>query len=149
MANKHVWTVGMVLVAMQAAPAAGAENLKKCREISEPSARLACYDSLSAPGDPETPDRRIERQTRQFGLNEQQKAPEERKEVEQVSAKIASVGGGRVTLDNGMVWKVTDGSRMINWLREGQIATIRPGLFSGYRMTVVGVTGKAVVVRTQ
>jgi hypothetical protein len=148
MASKRVWAVG-VLAATLTGPAAAASQLEKCREIAEPSARLACYDSVSGAAAPEDPDERVDRQTRQFGLTEQQKAPEDRKEVEQVSAKITAVGGGRVTLENGMVWKVTDGSRMTEWLLKGQVATIRQGLFSGYRMTVDGVTGKAVVVRMQ
>lgn len=149
MANKHMWVVGTMLLVLQAPSAGAASKLGKCREIAESAARLACYDTVSGRADQETNEERVERQIRQFGLTELQKAPEERKEVEQVSAKIASVGGGRVTLDNGMVWKVTDGRSLLGWVQEGQVITIRRGLFSGYRMTVDGVTGKAVVVRMQ
>lgn len=149
MANRGILTAGAVLVALQVSPAVAASKLDKCRQIADPAARLSCYDAISGRLEQETSEERVERQTRQFGLSEQRKAPEERKEVEHVSARISSVGGGRVTLDNGMVWKVTDGSGLLGWVREGQMATIRQGLFSGYRMTIDGVTGKAVVVRTQ
>ena len=148
MAYRYIFTAGAMLVALQVS-AAEASDLSGCKEISEPSARLACYDSLAGGVVEESHDTRIQRQTRQFGLSEQQKAPEERKEVERISAKILSAGGRRVTLDNGMVWKVTDGEDLLGWVREGQMATIRKGLFSGYRMTVDGVTGKAVVDRVQ
>lgn len=149
MANRAILTAGAILVASQVSPALAASKLENCREIADPAARLSCYDSISGRVEQETHKERIERQTRHFGLSEQQKAPEERKEVEHVSARIASIGGGRVQLDNGMVWRVADGSDLLGWVREGQLATIRQGLFSGYRMTVDGVTGKAVVVRMQ
>lgn len=145
-------TIGIgcaMLLTLQAPFAHAGSAIEACREIADPSERLACYDAEAGRPPEETPEARVERQTRQFGLAERQKAPEERKEVETVSGTIVSVGTSRVTLDNGMVWKITDGGNLLQWLQEGQVATIERGIFSGYRMTVKGVNGKAVVTRLQ
>lgn len=152
MASKGLILAGAALAATMATPAMAQGSIEDCRSIADSAKRLACYDALSgqsrqAQPVPESDEARVERQTQQFGLTEQQKAPEDRKEVERVTAAITGISGSRITLDNGMVWRVTDGSKLLDWAREGQVATVKQGFLSGYRMTVEGVRGLAVVER--
>jgi hypothetical protein len=120
-------------------------TLRSCQEIGDSAQRLACFDALAAGGKKVSTERRV----KQFGLNERSKAPEDRKEVGQVSAAVVSAHGSQVQLDNQMVWRVVDNADLVGWIRPGQKATVKPGLLSGYRMQVDGVRGIMVVTRVR
>lgn len=148
MSKKRIIAVGAMMAVLHSAPAFAEEDLNACRKITDPAKRLECYDSLSnVPA--ETSEARVERQTENFGLTERQKAPENRKEVGEITGRIAALAGSQLTLDNGMVWKITDGGRLRDWLQVGQLATISQGLLSGYRLQVQEAKGIAVVKRVQ
>ena len=116
MSKKLIIAVGAMMAVLHSAPAFAEEDLNACRKITDPAKRLECYDSLSnVPA--ETPEARVERQTENFGLTERQKAPENRKEVGEITGRIAALAGSQLTLDNGMVWKITDGGRLRDWLQ--------------------------------
>ncbi|KMS60451.1 hypothetical protein V474_00865 [Novosphingobium barchaimii LL02] len=144
--GNRIAAVALVL-AFAATPAMAADKLEKCVSVIGATQRLACYDALAGRAADETPQQTADRQTRQFGLAEKQKAPQDRKEVEQIDSKVSSVSGTRIVLENGMSWKVEDGGHFLEWVRPGQVATVKKGLMSGYRMMVDGLNGKAVVTR--
>lgn len=130
------------VVLMPETAAAANEN---CRAIKDSTQRLACYDARE---DQKGKDN-VVRQKANFGLNERQKAPEDRQEVAAISSKIVQVSGRRIVLENGAVWEFDDDSRVIFWVRPGQGVTIKRGLMGGYRASVEGVSGLEVVARVQ
>lgn len=119
------------------------DTVASCRRVGDAVKRLACYDAIA--------DRDLEstkvRQQKQFGLTERQKAPEDRKEADSITASVASASGLRIALDNGMVWRVVDNQRAADWVQKGRKVTVERGLLSGYRMNVEGVNGTMVVER--
>ncbi|TCM19444.1 hypothetical protein EDF56_10380 [Novosphingobium sp. PhB165] len=143
---------GLVLTMLGASPALAASPLESCRAIGDAAQRLACYDAIpikgqkaAAPADP----------VASFGLTETQKQKVAREQpdvpapVEDVTSKIAVLSATQVTFDNGMVWKVTDGSDILTWARIGQEATVKRGTLGGYRLTIQKVNRLAVVTRVQ
>jgi hypothetical protein len=132
-----------VVAALMPHPAAAANE--NCRAIQDPMRRLACYDAR----EDQKKEDRTARQKASFGLSEARKAPEDRNEVDAVSAKIAQVNGTRIVLDNGAVWEFGHDSHMAFWLRPGQAVTIKRGLVGGYRASVDGVNGREAVTRVR
>lgn len=157
MTNRWILGATAGVLALQAQAALAAPTLDQCRALQDPQARLACYDAISAPPvlppAPVEPAARREEQTKNFGLTEQQKAPEQRAEVEEVQATISGVRNGRsgpiLELDNGQTWQVGTDGNLHQWLKTGQVVTIKRGLLSGYRLRADGVTGMEKAQRLQ
>jgi hypothetical protein len=152
MVNRWIFGTAVAVLAVQAQVALAAPTMEECRALQDAQARLACYDSMSAPAPvaPAAAAAAVEaNKEKNFGLAERQKAPEERSEPEQVQAKISSISGSRVVLDNGQEWQVTTDRNLFDRLRVGQTATIKRGVMSGYRIYVDGVTGMETVRRIQ
>ncbi len=144
---------GFVLAMLGASPALAVSPLEECRAIAEPTQRLTCYDAIPIKGQKETPPADP---VAGFGLTETQKAQKQAREhperpapVDAVTSKIAMLSATQVTFDNGMVWKVTDGSDILTWARIGQEATVKRGTLGGYRLTIKKVSRMAVVSRVQ
>jgi hypothetical protein len=134
-------TLGLALGAGYPAAAAS----QNCRAIQDPAKRLACYDAR----EDQKHEDKVAHQKADFGLSEEQKAPEDRNAVAEVSGKIVRVNGSRIYLANGAVWAFAHDSRLIDWVRPGQQVTIKRGLVGGYRATVSGVNGREAVTRIQ
>lgn len=143
---------GLVLAMLGASPALAASPLETCRAIGDSAQRLACYDAIPIKGQKEVPADPMA----SFGLSEtqkQQKAAREQPDkpalVDDVTSKIAMLSATQVTFENGMVWKVTDGSDILTWARIGQEATVKRGTLGGYRLTIKKVSRIAVVARVE
>lgn len=109
-----------------------AQTLSACRSLSEPMARLACYDRLAdapqAPAAaavvaPATPER--------FGLPEATASSS----LDEIQSRVGAGFNGwdpksRIRLENGQVWQIVDGSsaaldpgaRQV-WIRRGVLGT--------------------------
>ena len=140
------WALGTIAMLGIGAPNAAFAANQNCRGISDPTQRLACYDAREDKEQRRGEDKAA-RQKENFGLSEKQKEPEDRNEVEAISAKIVKVGGTRLYLDNDAVWELARDSRIINWIRPGQEVTIKKGMVGGYRAVVSGVSGREAVTR--
>jgi len=144
---------GLVLAMLGASPALAAAPLETCRAIGDSVQRLACYDAIpvkgqkeTAPADPMASFGLTETQKRQKVAREQ---PDKPAPTEDVTSKIAMLSATQVTFDNGMVWKVTDGSDILTWARIGQEATVKRGTLGGFRLTIKKVSRMAVVARVE
>ncbi|WP_156457637.1 hypothetical protein [Altererythrobacter sp. Root672] len=143
-------------MAVQGAAAWAAPTVEECRVIPDREKRLDCYDQIpvATPVNPAqaATDRQAE-QERNFGLAESAKPQEERAEAAEVTAKIVSVRDGRsgkiIELDNGHEWQITSNGNLQRWLKPDQVATIKRGMLSGYRLTIEGVTGSETLRRLQ
>ena len=97
-------TLLLLILTFPLAHGQGTDPYQHCRKIVEPMARLACYDA-TAPVDPRVP---AGRASANFGL------PERNTETVIHSAVSADFSGWksntRITLENGQVWQVVDGS---------------------------------------
>ncbi len=142
---KVAWFLVSAAASVALMPDATFAANKNCRAVEEPAQRLACYDARE---DQKKEDRTV-RQKANFGLSEEQKAPEERNEIEAVGSKIVQVNGSRVVLENDPVWQFERTSRITFWVRPGQDITIKKGLVGGYRASVKGVNGLDPVTRVQ
>lgn len=108
------------------APALAQEAaLARCRTITEPMARLACYDAIKPAADT-------------IGLP----TPAARGEAESVATSIAGeflgwVPNGQITLANGQVWRVIDGSRGVYKLSNPKVE-IKRGALGSFNLDIEG-----------
>lgn len=115
----------LVLLAFLGGPALAQEAaLTRCRAISDPMQRLACYDAIK-PADT-------------FGLP----AAAAKAEVETVGTSIAGeflgwAPGGQITLANGQIWRVIDGSRGVYKLSNPKVE-IKRGALGSYLLDIEG-----------
>lgn len=156
---KLVVPAGLVALAAVSIALHGAElpaELVECRTLSSTVARLGCYDQV-VDAHTAIPDRAAEGQKAApvaresvlspsqedlFGKDEaeKRKAVEEAtgtKEIEQIEATVIEVrratsGMAIITLDNGQIWKQTDGSR--TRLSANDQITIRRASFGSYML---------------
>ena len=141
-------------------------GLARCRAISDPAARLACYDALTPPGGetrttPETkgapaaaPSGAVQPAPQppagQFGL-EDRVAP--KKGPEQMESRVKGRFEGWwptaiIELANGQVWQVTDsGSRFYDL--DSPKVTITRGVFGAFYLSVEGENWTARVQRVR
>lgn len=99
--------------------------LARCRAITEPMARLACYDAIKPAADT-------------IGLP----TPEARGDVPSVVTTIAGeflgwVPNGQITLANGQVWRVIDGSRGVYKLNNPKVE-IKRGALGSFNLDIEG-----------
>lgn len=132
-----------------------------CAEMSNPEEQLACFDTavenLSAPAQTANPEPESNASDRRAGLIEAYEAPsvsesqslyrhtEELQfamltpfKATVVSVRIYSDGRFSVELDNGDVWRETEGSK-VRTPKPGDSVEVRKGAGSGYRMKVDGI----------
>jgi hypothetical protein len=131
--------------------------------LNSDAERLACFDETyarSAEMRAERERQQAETREGQFGLpvrEQMASGPDGRQNLEQdgtepgITAKIAAVSeeGRRavVQLDNGQVWRETDGSTMRNRVREGWTATITRHWSGAYEMRFAERSGYLRVAR--
>ncbi len=157
------FTIGLLLVSLLGSGPASAQGDKRksppgavaklaaCRQITEDTARLACFDREVAAFDVALRDRKVAvvdqeevRKTRRtlFGIALPRiklfdDADDGEPEIKQVTAVIKSTSqgeGGRIifTLDDGAVWAQTDDYPVYYAVKPGQKVTIKRGALSSY-----------------
>jgi hypothetical protein len=99
--------------------------LARCRTITEPMARLACYDAIRPAADA-------------IGLP----TPEARGDTPSVTTTIKGeflgwVPNGQITLANGQVWRVIDGSRGVYRLNNPKVE-IKRGALGSFNLDIEG-----------
>lgn len=143
-----------------AAPSANSPSASVPSSVSSPAART----TTTAPGAPPpvapvastvTPATVVD----DFGRDSimaktaKKKDKEEKKDVEPIQATIVhswKIIGGRfaVRLDNGQVWRETEGTK-VGFPKEGRTVKISKGRLGGYRMKIEQITRVAWVRRTK
>jgi hypothetical protein len=116
----------IALSSVAAGPAVAQEAaLARCRTITEPMARLACYDAIKPAADT-------------IGLP----TPEARGDTPNVVTTIAGeflgwVPNGQITLANGQVWRVIDGSRGVYKLNNPRVE-VKRGALGSFNLDIEG-----------
>lgn len=133
------------------------QELVKCREVADPTARLACYDAqatrleqATAAGDVVISDRASLREARRglFGF----KLPtlgifgggnDDKEEIKSIEGVIASArpfgyGAWRITLEDGSVWEQTDDERPVFDPAKGDKVKVYTGALGTFRMNIAG-----------
>ena len=139
------------------------DAIRKCRDIAEDAARLACYDgatgsfiAASDSGEIELVDRQRADRTRKdlFGFSGA-RLPfftdgEEIKEIESTITRVRRIGrdGWQITIEDGdAVWQITNPPMRFNPPRVGDKVVIERGALTSYFIKVrtqIGVKGKRV-----
>lgn len=121
-----------------------------CSGVSEPAARLACYDKAFPPP-PEVIAAVSEKAHAEFGLNKprdqgdgMEPASPERIESRVVKVDHGSNGQRSFTLENGQVWALTE-SRTGGHVNAGDVVQVRKGLMNGFQL----VTPSGVLLRVR
>ena len=127
-----------------------------CRKVEDGAQRLACYDKAvdgmaqaEAKGDLVTVDREQRRAVRRqaFGLNLPSLAffdrGEKSGEADRITAKVAAAsrdpfGKWVIKLDDGAVWRQTDGHYLDHDAHRGSSVEIRKGTLGSFLMKVDG-----------
>lgn len=138
-------------------PAAEMQALAACRQVSEPAARLACYDQASAKlaeaverRDVVVLDRSEIKRTRRslFGFSLPSiplfrgEQGEEQSEIESKVTSASSLGMGKwqIVIEDGAVWQTTESSNMRD-PKAGQKIVIKKGALGNYFIRVNGQRG--------
>ncbi len=158
--------IASAAAALPAAAADGLDRLRACAAVRDASARLACYDAemqrlgkVSAPAAavqaPQAPTQApagaataAPPPPAAFGLPQRPEA-----ELQSISSRIAGRfegwhPGARVTLANGQVWEVIDGTRGVYDL-DRPAARVRRGMLGSFFLEVEGVSATPKVRRVQ
>ncbi|MBQ0934343.1 hypothetical protein [Ideonella paludis] len=137
-----------------------AADWQRCRQVSEASARLACYDKLAdmAVAQPAAPVAAampavplpVQTPAERFGM--EQKVAQEGA-VDTITSMLPGDFEGwdaktKFTLANGQVWQVTDGSR-VYWPAKNPKVTIRRGVLGAFYLQIEGLNTTAKVKRLQ
>jgi hypothetical protein len=120
--------------------------LDRCKAVRESGARLACYDATmakregtSAASASASAAATAGGQTG-FGLPVQRVAPEPTMIESRVAGRLEGWSQGtRISLSNGQLWEVVDGSRATHYL-DSPIVRVKRGLLGSYFMEIEGVS---------
>lgn len=141
-----------------------AESLQRCRVLQDQASRLACYDRLAASATSGStvqaqPGVTASAQTSPVGAPAAQAsfglpASEDPSRVTSLQSSIPGRfdgwdPGGRITLANGQVWQVVDGSRAWFPGLQDVKATIRTGAFGAFYLEIEGQNNSPRVRRVQ
>jgi len=139
-----VFLVGLFFLSMQAF--SYDSDIQNCIDISDPTARLACYDAIFKKNKSIEEVTIIPKKIEAIKTEEQKKKDfgmEKPKEYSAITAKIMDVnkrGNYKIyiTLDNDQVWRSVESIYDRVPVRKGQIVTISEAYISGYIMKVEG-----------
>jgi len=135
---------GLLAPSAQAAEDAA---VQRCRAIAEAAPRLACYDAMPSRAVPAAPPGATSpgpaaaaaapAPTVVPGFGQQR-----RDEPQTITSQIAGVFEGwgprsRITLANGQVWQVEDGSEGVYFLQSPKV-TVRRALMGGFQLEIEG-----------
>jgi hypothetical protein len=140
-------TLAFVLLSWlpQAALCADPAQIERCRTVTDPAERLACFDRASA-----APAKALVPSPQDFG-----KPAPEPAQVSKVSAglrEFARSARGRAVfvLDNGQTWSQLEGdTSVVHEPVPGVQVTIERGLFDTYNLSLSGWNGMVKVRRLQ
>ena len=126
-----------------------------CRALADSAQRLACYDAMpvgaapraAAPAVAAAPDRTAEQN---FGMEKAAK----KQEPEYIESTVVGdfdgwSGNTRITLANGQVWRIADGSTAVLPQMHNPKVRIKRGIFGVLYFQVVGQNNMARVRREQ
>jgi hypothetical protein len=105
---------------------------RRCRQLTDPAGRLACYDGLATlPAAPPA-----SAAAASFGL------PRPADEIQEVVTRYEGLfegwsPGDRIRLANGQVWQIADDSRAVYRLRDPKV-TVRRGALGRFVLDVEG-----------
>jgi hypothetical protein len=157
----------LLLALAMAAPAAaqGTASLQACRALTDPAARLACYDALPLPAAapapapaataapaaavPAAPAAAAATAQSNFGL--EAKAAQDAPDAVDSTIEGRFEGWGsktRIKLANGQVWEVSDGSQGVLNLSNPKVR-VRRGVFGAFYMDIEGTNRSPKVRRVQ
>lgn len=126
-------------------------TVTRCREIEADAARLACFDAaatrLAAAGEVAVVSRQDveQNQRRLFGFNvsalnpfENSDRPDNLQSISATMASARSLGRGEwlITLDDGSVWRKTDGAEVLFSTTRQNPVTVRRAALGSYMMKV-------------
>ena len=135
------------------------QDLVKCKQIAEPTARLACFDGqvtkleqATNAGDLVIADRATMRQTRKglfgfrlpgLGLFGGNKGGADADEVTEIDSTVSSArqfgyGNWRLTLADSSVWEQTEDTKLVFDPKSGSKAHIYKGTLGTYRVNIDG-----------
>jgi hypothetical protein len=146
--KRVVWL--SVAWAATASPFAFAQDsgLQKCRAITEPAQRLACYDALpvATPAPPAAPARSP---LARFGFEDRPQGDELASAQSHVAGRYDGWGPrSLIRLANGQVWEVIDGSS--GWVgATNPKVTIRRGVMDSFFLEFEGLNASPRVRRIQ
>lgn len=141
--------VSLSLLWLIALPLAAQEAAHHCAKVSEPVARLTCYDT-AFPLPPEVVEAAMQQAQDDFGLDGPQPSRvsgnrAERPDSERIESRVIKIDHGRggqrsFNLENGQVWTQAD-ARSSGHVQDGQVVQVRRAILSGYQLvTPAGVT---------
>ena len=139
---------GLVILLLATAARADDTALRRCRALSEPAARLACYDALplaaaalsSPPAAATAPVAAAvvpaAEPAAAFGLQR----PEDK--ITEISSRINGRfegwrPGHRIRLANGQLWQVSDDSSAVYYLLDPKV-TVRRGALGSFMLDIEG-----------
>ena len=157
----RVLTLAATVVGLLGSHVTHAQNLagdvKACRQMTDATRRLACYDALSVTAEPATkaavaaPVPAADPVTK-FGQEavRQPDAPAELKQIEsRIRGRFAGWGPNtRIELDNGQSWRVADGSSAIYDLNNPK-AVVHRGMLGAYYLEIEGIGFQVKVTRVR
>jgi len=120
--------------------------IQRCRELSDATRRLACYDAVTVPAKGIAPPRQS---PDQFGM--ERLVP--RSEPDAIESQVLGRFDGwrprdRIELANGQVWQISDDSSAVLTLLNPKVA-VRRGAFGAYYLEVEGTNRSPRVKRVQ
>lgn len=140
--------------AMLAIPAHASDAILKCRTLTDGPARLACYDAIDVKAQPASAT--VARSKEEaFGLGPAVTAPAKRKEeAKSVTSTIEGNFDGwgpgtQITLANGQVWRVVDGSAVALSAARNPKVSIERGMLGAFYLQVEGSNNTARVSRVK
>jgi hypothetical protein len=140
--------LSLVLLLISGTALADDAAMLRCRGITEASARLACYDAIVVQTSEEKA-RQTEAVLRErFGLEAQDKTAPEAIESTIPGHFEGWPPGASITLANGQVWRVADGSSGIHYIDNPKVR-IRRGVFGVFYLEIEGTNRSPRVVRVQ
>lgn len=160
----------VTLAALLGSTATQAQNLvgdvKACRLMTDSARRLACYDAMPVPAEPATaaavavpaaptvPTTApvVADPVAKFG-QETVKPTAAAPELKQIESRIPGSfhgwrAGSQLTLENGQVWRIADGSEAIYELQNPKV-TVHRGMLGAFYLEIEGVGFQMRVVRVR
>jgi hypothetical protein len=137
MKNHQLLCLAVSIAAFLITPtwAQDAAAFQRCRATTDNTARLACYDALTPAAQPAA--KPIANATEGFGLaTEAEKTPAIASQIN--GAFEGWDGNVEITLVNGQVWRITDGSRAYVNLMNPKVKVER-GAFGAYYLNIDGM----------
>lgn len=122
----------------------------RCRELSDPSLRLACYDSVTIPAsEGPAPLAEPRQKLDQFGMDRQVPKSELQAIVSHIEGRFDGWGPKeKIQFANGQVWQISDDSRAVLNVSSPRVRVHR-GLLGSYFLEIEGTSHSPRVKRVR